>query len=72
MPGPSGLIELAALGPLGGEVMIGVGTIIDDRNDQLISIRIIVHRPKIVRHHGAGRGSYRDRNYERQAGANFF
>lgn len=52
--------------------MIGVGTVIDHGNDELIAIRIVAHRPKVVRHHGGGGGCHRDRNCNQQEGAKVF
>lgn len=46
--------------------MIGGGTSIGHDDDKLITLRIVVHRPKIVRHYGRCGGGHGHRNYDQQ------
>ena len=66
---PELIHNLAAVAPPDGEVMIRVGTVVDDVDNELIAFRIVVHSPKCIRHHG-GSGSYH-RHSECNAGQPF-
>ena len=50
------ITNLVAAAPMNGKVMIGVGTVIHHGNDELIAFPIVVHSPKILRHHDGGGG----------------
>jgi len=66
---PVNLLAVAAGAPLDGEVMIGLGTVTDHGDDELIAIRIVTDGPKVGRHHRGVGGCHRDRNCNQQAAA---
>jgi len=66
---PVYLLALAAGAPFDGEMMIGLGTVIDHGNDELIAILIVTDGLKVGRHHRGVGGCHRDRNCNQQAAA---
>jgi len=63
--------KLAAVAPLNGEAMIGVGTVVEHGNNELIPFRIVVHSPKVVRPNGGSGCCHREDTRYQRAGDPF-
>jgi hypothetical protein len=46
------IVKFVAAAPLNGELMMRIRAVVDHRNDDLILLWVVVHRPKGVRHRG--------------------